>query len=293
MVGKSGFRHRTLWIVWGLWLAATVLLIILASSVLSPGVPTIVVGAVMLALTAITWIAQNYIRASASESADDAVAPGSPLMVHEQLIRQELTRLSRQLFEQLGRDELTGLHNRRALQEFIRTVITAPGSELRPLSIVMMDLDHFKRINDHHGHFSADRLLVHLAQLWVKRIRASDLLARVGGDEFCLVLPDTTLAQALMVAHKLLDACNDADHLWRQQEVTPRTEPAATMPTQQFPDSDIQALSVSIGVANADHPSPNDISSLLELADSLLYESKRAGGGIVTVGRHESQTPAV
>lgn len=293
MVGKSGFRHRTLWIVWGLWLAAMVQLIMLALCVLPPGLPTIVVGAAMLALTAITWIAQHYIRASVPESAEDAVASGSPLVVREQLIRRELTRLNRQLLEQLGRDELTGLHNRRALQEFIRKVITAPGSGLRPLSIVMMDLDHFKRINDHHGHFSADRLLVHLSQCWMKSIRASDLLARVGGDEFCLVLPDTTLAQARMVAHKLRDACNDADHLWRQQEMKPRTEPVATMPTQQFPDSAIQALSVSIGVANADHPSPDDIRSLMELADSLLYESKRAGGGIVTVGRHEPQTPAV
>ncbi len=292
MLGKSDSRRRTLWVVWGLWLAALVLIVVLGWSALSQGVSAIVALAALLVLTAITLIAQRYIRMTVHGPLTDLSAPGSHPVMHEQRIRQELIRINRQLLEQLGRDELTGIHNRRALHAFIREAITSPGCHLRPLSVLMMDLDHFKRINDHHGHFAADRLLVLIAQCWVRNIRGSDLLARMGGDEFCLVLPDTTLAQALMVAHKLRDACSDAGRMWREQEGNPAAAPLTTG-FQPHADPEIGAISVSIGVANTDHPSLDGISGLLEFADKLLYEAKRAGKGGVIVRRCGSLTSPV
>ncbi len=287
MLGLSGFRRATVWLVWGLWAVTLALLAALGLSARPDTVVSVALVGVMLAVTAITVIAHRHIRISGNGSVPDAVVPISQMHMHEQLIREELIRVNRRLIAQLGRDELTGLHNRRALRAFIREVITVPGCGLRPLSIVMMDLDHFKRINDQHGHLAADRLLIVLAQAWMKGIRRSDLLARVGGDEFCLVLPDTTLAQADMVAHKLRAACSDAGRLWCAQEM--QTGPDASL--FRHGNADVQSISVSMGVANADHPSPDHIDNLMNLADKLLYEAKREGGGAVTVKRYAPPTP--
>ena len=100
-------------------------------------------------------------------------------------------------------DALTGLPNRRAADEAIKRMLAHAGRTLTPLSAVLLDLDHFKQINDMHGHDRGDKVLASIGQLVATSLRASDFAARYGGEEFLLLLPDTDRGGALEVAEKL------------------------------------------------------------------------------------------
>ena len=152
-------------------------------------------------------------------------------------------------------DGMTGIYNRRhflllADHEWKRT-----QRSRRPVAFLMIDIDHFKEINDNFGHEAGDRMIVHLANLARDCKRESDVLARIGGEEFALLLPETTLDQAMMVAERL-----------RQQVLSsPLTETSPAI-----------CASVSIGVA-ADDDVMRDVSDLMKAADQALYCAKRAG----------------
>ena len=100
-------------------------------------------------------------------------------------------------------DALTGLPNRRAADEAIKRMLAHAGRTLTPLSAVLLDLDHFKHINDMHGHDRGDKVLAAIGRLVATSLRASDFAARYGGEEFLLLLPDTDRGGALEVAEKL------------------------------------------------------------------------------------------
>src|SRR3954451_23829705 len=100
-------------------------------------------------------------------------------------------------------DALTGLPNRRALQDTLRRMVAQAGRSLAPLAAVSLDLDHFKQINDRFGHEKGDDVLAAVGRLLADTVRASDVAARAGGEEFCILLPDTDLDGALDVAEKL------------------------------------------------------------------------------------------
>jgi diguanylate cyclase (GGDEF)-like protein len=104
------------------------------------------------------------------------------------------------------RDELTGLLNRRVLAEELARELAAAGRHGRPLSVVMLDLDHFKGYNDTHGHQAGDRLLSSAAAAWVAQLRSTDLIARYGGEEFIVILPDCSLDDAVLTADSLREA---------------------------------------------------------------------------------------
>ncbi len=101
------------------------------------------------------------------------------------------------------RDELTGLANRRVLGEELERAITAAAGSLRPVSVIMIDFDHFKRCNDTLGHQAGDRLLMGAAAAWSAMLRGSDTVARLGGDEFAVVLPECPHERAIEVAEQL------------------------------------------------------------------------------------------
>jgi diguanylate cyclase (GGDEF)-like protein len=166
------------------------------------------------------------------------------LLSAEAAVALERTGLIARL-ETLSRtDGLTGLANRRMLDdEAAREVARAHRSD-EPLSVVMLDLDHFKAFNDEHGHQSGDRLLKETASAWRSLMRASDLLARYGGEEFVLVLPTCPGHEALALAARLRDA----------------------MPLQQ---------SCSAGVAQLREG--ETAAELVARADRLLYSAKAAG----------------
>jgi len=188
----------------------------------------------------------------------------------ERLHRQQLAEKNQELLVRLNQDALTGLHNRRSLDEFIDYYIHSPEYRLQSLSIVMLDLDDFKLINDRFGHLAGDAVLSELASRWNALIRGSDLLARFGGDEFCLVLPNTTLAQATMVAEKIRKATAD---------------PAVAVVQQEGRKTEIPVFA-SLGVATVDTPFDLDFKALLTSADQALYQAKAKGGNTIVATRY-------
>jgi diguanylate cyclase (GGDEF)-like protein len=163
-------------------------------------------------------------------------------------LQQELVAQGARLEALLREDGLTGLSNRRAILTQLGGMVSAARRHGHPLSIAICDLDHFKRINDGHGHKTGDAVLVAAAHAMGTHLRAEDQLGRLGGEEFLVLLPDTNAVAAHHVAEKL------------------RAELAcAATPVP---------VTVSIGVATWDGEAPED---LLHRADEALYAAKEAG----------------
>jgi diguanylate cyclase (GGDEF)-like protein len=159
--------------------------------------------------------------------------------------------LQRRLMEQAITDPLTGAFNRRYMEARLEQALETARRRAAPVSLLIADVDHFKRVNDTHGHKAGDAVLRGLAALIRGRARAVDLLFRMGGEEFVLLLPDTPEHAAAIVADELRSAVEQARLL------------------------DRQAISVSIGVGAA-RPE-DDVESWIKAADAALYAAKEAG----------------
>ena len=171
-------------------------------------------------------------------------------------------KLKDDLRDQAIHDPLTGLCNRRYLDESLARELHRGLRGKSPLCVVMLDLDNFKPFNDTHGHDAGDSLLRELAHLMRDKLRKSDILCRYGGDEFVFVLPDSSLADT-------------------QQRVEQIRALVKELPTRNgAPTRD--AISVSAGIASApEHGST--AAALLEAADKAMYAAKDAGGNRVAV----------
>lgn len=159
-------------------------------------------------------------------------------------------------------DVLTGWHNRRYLQTRLREELARSRRDGSPLTLLLIDIDHFKRVNDNHGHMAGDRVLTEVAQRIESRIRASDVAARYGGEEFVLLLPDTDAGAARTLAERLRAAVAERPVALADGTRIPLTISAglATVaPTRE--DEDLKTLA----------------DSLLARADVALYEAKSAG----------------
>lgn len=161
-------------------------------------------------------------------------------------------------------DDLTGVLNRRALGDKLRYHLKLTERGGTPLSILAMDLDHFKRVNDTHGHQAGDEVLRAFVGVAQSCLRGADLLGRVGGEEFVALLPATSAAGALAVAERL-----------RQ------TLAATPVPCR---GGGVE-VTVSIGVAEFDRH-VHDFEGLLEIADSALYRAKHRGRNCVELAPH-------
>ncbi len=165
------------------------------------------------------------------------------------------------------RDVLTALPNRRALDERLDEAIAQSKLSGRPFSVVMMDLDKFKDVNDTYGHETGDRVLKQVAGCLFQNLRSTDFLARFGGDEMTLVLPDTDLPQAVHVCQKLQDFLR-------------------TM-TIHYPGGKTDTIGVSGGIAlfpaHADTPP-----GLLRAADEALYRAKKHARGTFQPSRGQT-----
>ncbi len=167
------------------------------------------------------------------------------------------------LIEQAHIDPLTGLWNRRALMARLEQEWAGVQRHGRPLSLVMVDIDHFKNVNDVHGHFVGDRLLQEIASTITGQCRQTDLPARYGGEEFAIVVPDEPASAAVHLAER----CRRKIERIRLPLIT------ATL-----------ATTASFGVADsAGLPSPE---ALVAQADAALYEAKRAGRNTVRLRGH-------
>lgn len=162
----------------------------------------------------------------------------------------------RKLLELATTDALTHVLNRRAFLEEGSTQHQLALRHSRPLSLMMIDADHFKRVNDTYGHHVGDQVLVRLAQVAQDCLRATDRLGRIGGEEFAVLMPETDLARAKAVCERLLQAVRDT-----------RVEADADEPLR---------FTVSIGIATM-APSSRGIDALLRQADAALYRAKDEG----------------
>ena len=110
-------------------------------------------------------------------------------------------------------DDLTGVGNRRHLLQRLTEECARSERSGQPFALLVIDLDGFKAINDTHGHAAGDACLQHFTLMAQTRLRPGDMLARTGGDEFCIVLPSSTLREGAMIARRVLEVCRaDAEH---------------------------------------------------------------------------------
>jgi diguanylate cyclase (GGDEF)-like protein/PAS domain S-box-containing protein len=163
-----------------------------------------------------------------------------------------LTQANDMLRDLARRDELTGLANRLAANELLQSEFAAVRRGGRPYAVLVFDIDHFKRVNDTHGHRVGDEVLRQVAQVLLGDLRRNDFLARFGGEEFLAVLVDTDLAAASLVADKLRAAVESMPH----------------------PVAGVITVSVGLGMAR---PEDADERAAVEVADRNLYAAKQSG----------------
>ncbi|NOY91170.1 MAG: diguanylate cyclase [Deltaproteobacteria bacterium] len=151
-------------------------------------------------------------------------------------------------------DGLTGVNNKRFLMETLEKEIPRARRHQRPLSFLMFDIDHFKLVNDNYGHLAGDFVLKDLAQLVKARLRPDDIIGRYGGEEFAVLLPETTLEGSAAIAEELRKMIDDHRFEFEQEIID---------------------VSVSIGCAQL--ADDFDVARFIKLADENLYRAKRGG----------------
>ena len=170
-------------------------------------------------------------------------------------VQQETQQLAHRLLQIADRDPLTNLYNRRYLQTQGVKEISRAQRTHEQLSILMIDIDHFKQINDTHGHLTGDEVLIALTRLLQQSLRKHDTLVRWGGEEFVAILPATDATQAALVAEKLRALVEIADFQTRSGSVK---------------------TTISIGIA-AYRDEYATIDKVIEEADQALYKCKAEG----------------
>lgn len=172
---------------------------------------------------------------------------------------EAIQALQGQLSEQANRDPLTGLYNRRYLDDTLQRELDRCAREGLPLSLLLIDLDHFKQINDRHGHSAGDEVLRQISTLLLRHMRSSDICCRYGGEEFLLVLPGVDQEAAIERAE-----------LCRRQ--------VAGQQTAKQPDQADLPFAVTLSIGVACSPDARQLpAELIERADRALYRAKAEG----------------
>ena len=198
---------------------------------------------------------RRYLAADASPIYDDR---GRLAAVVETLRDMTDEKLAQIALEQLAtRDGLTGLANRRCFDETLHAEWTRALRQRQPLSLLMVDVDNFKAYNDANGHLGGDECLKRIATAVASEMRANDLVARYGGEDFAVILPTQSLTGAASVAERIRTRVE-------QLQVPNRMTPG-------------QHVTVSIGAATAIASPDNSASELVAIADAALYRAKHMG----------------
>jgi len=183
------------------------------------------------------------------------------------VLQDELRKKNRQLEEVLSQmetlamtDQLTGLFNRRAFLSVLEKEFSRTMRYNHPTSCLMLDIDHFKRINDEYGHNAGDQVLIEISKIMANCLRKSDTVARWGGEEFIIILPETPKKNALQIASRILTSVSTA-----------KTFP---LPRQ---------ITISIGLAGMPDSAIDTSEKLIAAADRALYEAKNRGRNRVEV----------
>lgn len=167
-------------------------------------------------------------------------------------------------------DALTGALNRRNFMEVGTLVVARARHDATPMSVLMLDVDDFKRVNDQYGHGTGDEVLQMFARVCMQTLRPTDMLARWGGEEFVALLPSTAPADAIQISERLCNA------------IASGSVAAGTR--------DCVRVTVSIGVASS-ADSNTGLDELLSRADSAMYEAKRSGKNGVRLAHSASRQP--
>ena len=184
-------------------------------------------------------------------------------------LKREIKKAQKKMAEMSTRDELTGLYNRRYFMEALGREVSRAKRYETDLVLCMMDLDHFKRINDTYGHQAGDMVLTEIGKMLKKCIRQSDLVCRYGGEEFAVIFPNVRPEEAHMVCERFKEMV--AGHQFKYN-------------SSQF------QLTVSTGIAPFSEPKSTSLQKLVDLADQALYQAKDAGRNRV-VEYSSSQSP--
>lgn len=167
-------------------------------------------------------------------------------------------------------DELTKIANRRALMHFLKLIERDREEALFPVSLIMLDIDHFKTYNDHYGHQAGDKVICQVAEVLSANTRSSmDLVARYGGEEFTILLTQISTDEALLVANKLKQAIVDLK-----------------IPHEKSTTAD--CVSASVGLTTCALPNEYDIEQLFRVADTALYAAKDIGRNSVNYMHYQS-----
>ncbi len=176
-------------------------------------------------------------------------------IVSQKQANEKIERLNSQLEHLAMTDDLTDLANRRAFFREGADEIRRSQRYRMPLSLIMLDIDRFKEVNDTFGHDAGDAMLRRIAKILKANIRQVDLTARLGGEEFGILLPNTKNADAVFLAERLRRTIEEEGSLEENQKLS---------------------VTVSIGVASSSEDTP-DLDALLKQADAAMYEAKRRG----------------
>jgi diguanylate cyclase (GGDEF)-like protein len=215
------------------------------------------------------------------DSVPDLIAPamffmgaGFVALVARIMLRttRDLLRVS-SLETESTTDPLTGLNNRRAFDRCWNVELARAKRFSLPLSLLVIDIDHFKSVNDSYGHATGDQVLIRVGQVICNCLRQTDVAARYGGEEFAVITPHTAPKMAAMVAGRVRAA----------------VERDACQALGQHGSG--QVITVSVGVAGSDDLALNT-QGMFERADEALYQAKRAGRNCVEIAAAVNATPA-
>jgi len=170
-------------------------------------------------------------------------------------MNKKLEELQNKLQEQANRDPMTNLYNRRYFHEVTANILEIAKREKKPFSLIMVDIDNFKNINDKYGHAVGDEVIKQLSLLLSKNVRSSDIVSRFGGEEFVILLPNTDLRGAQKIAAKIRESVENL---------------------QLHIDNKTIHFTISLGVSNF-LPGDDSIEEILKRADQALYKAKRNG----------------
>lgn len=173
----------------------------------------------------------------------------------------DIRRIQDKLIHEANHDTLTGLYNRRFFEKQLKLEIAASRRSKLPLSLLMLDIDHFKKVNDTYGHLVGDRTLAFLASELRKQSRKYDVVCRYGGEEFLMLLPQTTLANAQLVAERIRMQVSKLELISNQEKVH---------------------FSISLGLTCLNDEN-SDIETIINEADQAMYQAKTAGRNRVEV----------
>jgi len=222
--------------------------------------------------TYIEKIATDLGDRNVKEIFKDLVAATATLKSKSEVISQRLEESTKEIeglrknLEQVThesqRDFLTGVYNRKTFEKMFDEQVETATEQSTPVSLLMLDIDHFKQFNDKFGHLLGDEVLKIVARVLMNTLKGRDVVARFGGEEFIVMLPETNIESAMIVAEIL------------------RNNIASKELKQKNTGENYGAITISIGVA---HFRPgDDMQSLIKRADDALYKSKRNGRNCVT-----------